>query len=138
MGKGETRRRKLASPLRAVVARNVLLRAKRLFPLSKNLPKDIRAASADTDQDRLTLSHVKRILAGENSVSLEQLDRLAHALEISPYQLLINDLDVKNPQVARGATADEQGLYRKLAREAVREAIAETAPGLSKLSKTRR
>jgi transcriptional regulator with XRE-family HTH domain len=138
MGKGKTRRRKSPSPMRETVARNVLLRARIIFPLSKNLPQSIKERSADSNQDRLTLSHIKRILKSESSVSLEQLDKLAKALEISQYQLLIPDLDPRNPQVVKGATLDEQSLYRKIAREAVKEALAETTPGVSKLSRNQR
>jgi hypothetical protein len=125
MGKGKTRRRKNPSPMRETIARNVLLRARIIFPLSKNLPQSIRERSADSDQDRLVLSHIKRILKSETSVSLEQIDKLARALDLTSYQLLIPDLDPKNPQVVKGATADEQSLYRKIAREAVKEALAE-------------
>ena len=124
--------------MRETIARNVLRRGQLIFPVTKNLPQSIRERSADSDQDRLTLSHVKRILNSDSSVSLEQIDKLAHELELAPYQLLIPDLDPKNPQVVRGATLDEQSLYRKIARETVKEVLAETQPDITGPSKNQR
>lgn len=92
---------------------------------------DIRRSSADAEADRVTKSTVQRIMAGEASATLEQLDRLAKALDLLPYQLLIPDLDPNNPQVVAGATMEEQELYRKIARQAALEALqhAQTSPG---------
>ena len=74
----------------------------------------------------------------EDSGEPDPVNMLAKALELSQYQLLIPDLDPRNPQVVKGATLDEQALYRKIAMEAVKEALAETTPGLPKLSRNQR
>lgn len=130
-----TRRRKIPSLLRGVIARNVKTRAARVFPVSTNIPMDIRRASAQTDDDRLTKSTVQRVMAAETSATLEQLEKLAHALDLSPYQLLIPELDPRNPQVVKGATADERELYRKIAKEVAQEVLAESKPAVSKRPK---
>lgn len=132
MGVSKTRRRKTPSLLRSVIAKNVSARARRIFPVSTNLPMDLRKASGDHDSDRLTKSTIQRIIAGETSATLEQIGRLAHALELSPYQLLIPDLDPANPQLAKGATADEQSLYLRIAQQAVKETLAAREPALSR------
>lgn len=137
MGSGKTRRRKTPSLLRGVIANNLTARARRVFPASTNIPMDIRRASSDTERDRLTKSTIQRIMAGETSATLEQIEGLAKALDVSPYQLLIPDLDARNPQVAKGATAAEESLYRKIAHEAVEEALARSRPGLSRTPKAK-
>ena len=132
MGAGRTRRRKTPSLLRSVIAKNVTTRARRIFPVSKNLPMDIRKASGDHDLERLTKSTIQRIISAETSATLEQIALLAQALELSPYQLLIPDLDSANPQLAKGATADEQSLYMRIAQQAVKETLAAREPALSR------
>lgn len=129
--KGTTRRRKTPSLLRGVIARNVAARARQVFPVSKNLPLEVRNASGTGSADRLTLSHVKRIFRAETSVSLEQLEGLAKALDLAAYQLLLPELDARNPQVVRGATHAEVDLYRKIAREEAEAVLSKTTPGLS-------
>ena len=96
---------------------------------------DIRRASADGADDQIAKSTVQRIMEKEASATLEQLEKIARALELSPYQLLIPDLHPTNPQVVAGATLEEQALYRKIAKEAVREALAETQPPISRRPK---
>lgn len=130
MGKPKTRRKKVPSSLRRVIAANVFNRASRIFKEAKNLPMAIRNASADAESERIAKSHIQKIIAGKTSVTLEQLDGLAKALELSAYQLLIQDLDPDNPQIVKGATADEQELYRRIAKEAVKEALQMSNPGL--------
>lgn len=128
MGKGKTRRRKTPSRLRAVIAINVINRAVKVFPKHPNLPVAIKEAAGNS----FSKSTVQRILDAKVGTSLEQLDALARALELAPYQLLIQNLDPANPQVAKGASVDEQQLYRKIAREAVKEALETTHPGIGK------
>lgn len=92
----------------------------------------IRKASAEADSERMTKSHIQNILDAKSGISLEQLDMLAKALDLMPYQLLIQDLDPNNPQVAKGASVDEREFYKRVAREtreAVKEALTETNPG---------
>lgn len=130
MGKGDTRRRKTPSLLRGVIAKNVSHRARVMFPLSKNLVADIRAASGTTDSERMARSHIQRIMKAETSASLEQLEGLARALDLSAYQLLIHDLDPRNPQVVRGAAPGEEAAYRKIAREEVEAILSRSTVSL--------
>lgn len=126
MGSGAPRRKKTPSRLRAVIARNVKARAAIQFKGSPNVPVAIVNASG-RDGDRLTKSHVQRIMAGDTSATLEQLEGLARALDLAPYQLLLEDLDAGNPQVSKGATIGEEQVYeisRKAAQEAVEAALS--------------
>ena len=128
MAKPKTRRKKVPSSLRSVIAANVAARAKMVFKGAKNLPMAIRNATADAESERVAKSHIQKIIAAKTSVTLEQLDALAKALDLSAYQLLIQDLDPENPQIAKGATLDERELYRRIAKEAVKEALQQTIP----------
>jgi transcriptional regulator with XRE-family HTH domain len=128
MAKGRTRRKKVPSSLRIVIAENVRRRAEQVFIGATNMPVAIRMATADADSERMAKSNIQKVIAGKTSITLEQLDALARALDLSPYQLLIPSLDAKNPQLAKGATQDEQELYRRIAKEAVKEALQQTVP----------
>lgn len=130
MAKGKTRRKKTPSLfLRAVIAANVSARAKIQFPNSDNLPVDIAKASEGAATNKLIKSTVQRIMSGETSATLEQLDGLAFALDLQQYQLLMPNLDAKNPQVAAGALPGEDRAYatdiKHHIREGVREALAD-------------
>lgn len=125
MAKGKTRKRKIASKLRVVIASNVRNLARKLFKDHPNLPVAIKEASGNA----FSKSTAQRIMEGKVGTSLEQLDALGKALEVAPYQLLITDLDPDNPQVAKGATADEQVLYKRIAREAAEEVLSRSTPG---------
>lgn len=133
MVRGKTRRKKIPSQfLRDTVARNVKARAAIQFPECENVPLEIVKNSDGAATNRLNKSTVQRIMAGETSATLEQMEGLAYALDLSPYQLLMPNMDAKNPQVARGAAEGEEKAYsmddlRKAAREAAQEAIAHYA-----------
>lgn len=133
MGKGKTRRRKTPSRLRAVIAINVANRAALQFKGHPNIPVAIKDASGGV----FSKSTVQRIMDAKVGTSLEQLDGLARALDLAPYQLLMENLDARNPQVVKGAMVDDQALYRRIAREAVSEARAlyETSPGVRRSSR---
>lgn len=108
-----------------VIAANVSARAKKVFKGAKNLPMAIRTATNDAESERMAKSNIQKIIAGKTSVTLEQLDALARALDLAPYQLLIQDLDAQNPQIAKGATFDERELYKRIANEAAKVAVKE-------------
>lgn len=137
-GMAQTRRKKVPSPLRKVIAGNVLARAAVQFKTSPNVALSIRTASHPTASERISVSHVRTIMKGRTSVTLEQLDALARALELQPYQLLFPRLDPENPQVAKGAAPGEDQVYgiqqivKDATREALAEALATTSPGRRK------
>jgi hypothetical protein len=132
---GKTRRKKVPSALRRVIAGNVIARAAIQFRESKNVALSIREASHPSERERMAVSHIRRIMRGGTSITLEQLDGLARALEIQPYQLLLPNMDPSNPQVARGAVPGEDQVYgiaRKAAQEAVQEVLATTGQNLAR------
>lgn len=136
MGQGKTRRRKTPSRLRTVIAVNVATRAVVQFRDHPNIPMAIVEASGKA----FSKSTVQRIMEAKVGTSLEQLDSLAKALDLMPYHLLLEDLDVKNPQVARGATFDEKEVYKiskAVAQEAVAAALSRTSPGVKASRKNR-
>lgn len=135
MAKGKTRRQKVPSTLRAVIAANVKARAKVQFKNSDNIPVAIAEASAGAPTNKLIKSTVQRIMNGDDakakdktSATLEQLEGLAYALDLQPYQLLMPNLDVSNPQVAKGALPGEDRAYiRNEVREALKEALSDAS-----------
>jgi hypothetical protein len=124
---GKTRRKKVPSPLRKVIAGNVIARAAIQFRESPNVAVSIREGSHPAESERMAVSHIRRIMKGGTSVTLEQLDGLARALDLQPYQLLLPNMDPTNPQVARGAVPGEDQVYgiaRRAAQEAVQAVLA--------------
>lgn len=135
MGKGQTRKRTpVAHHLRRIIATNARARASKIFEdhnkePPKNIPGAIWQASIKAGHP-LSLSNVKRVLNGDRdeidasqklSVSVDQLNALALALDLLPYQLLMDGMDAINPQVAKGASDDEKQAY--VVREAVKQAV---------------
>ena len=125
MAKAKTRRKKVASPLRQTIANNVAARAAVQFRDKPNVPMAIREASHPSEAERIAKSTVQRIMAAQTSATLEQIEGLARALQLAPYQLLMPNLDPTNPQVARGAVVGEEQVYA-IAERAVKDAV-ETA-----------
>lgn len=136
MGKGRTRRGKVASELRRALARNVNLRADFLYGERPNIPEAIRERSHRKPEERLAKSLVQGIMAATVGTSVDQLEKLAAGLDLLPYQLLLPNLDERNPQVVRGALPGEEKAYgpalkaavKEAAKEAVQEALATTTP----------
>ena len=126
MAKGKTRRKKVPSNLRKVIAENVNKLADKVFAEAENVPVAIAEASKTARVNPLVKSTVQRIMAAETSATLEQLEGLAEALEVSVYQLLIPHLDPKNPQIAKGASRDERDLYERL--EKLEQAVSKSGP----------
>jgi hypothetical protein len=124
----KTRRKKVPSPLRTVIARNVELRAEVQFPDAKNRVTAIRDKSHPAEREKLTRSNIQDILKARTSASLEQLDKLARALDLLPYQLLLANMDPQNPQVAKGAVPGEDQVYgiKQAVTDAVKDALATT------------
>jgi hypothetical protein len=110
MAKTKTRRKKTPGELKHILARNKLVRS--------------------SVQNMLLLRNIPH--SEIPSASLEQLEGLAHALKIEPYQLLIPDLDPAHPQVAKIAEERRapppvmsKDQVKEVAKEAVREALTE-------------
>jgi transcriptional regulator with XRE-family HTH domain len=97
---------KVPGQLRRIVAANVDLMAKIEFRERPNVPLALAHASG------VSKSTVQRIISGDVGADLETLEKVAKALGLIPYQLFIPNLDVKNPQVAKGAMPGEYRAYR--------------------------
>lgn len=102
------KKRKPEGVSRQILAENVKALMSRQYRLSGDKPKDL-ARDAGT-----SLSTVQRVIGGKTSARTDTIDQLAEALGVLPYQLLIPSLNPANPQVVRGATKEEQELYRRL------------------------
>ena len=97
---------KVPGPLRRVVAANVSLMIQVEFRASPNKPKALAMLAG------VSRSTIERIMAGGVGADLETLEKVAAGLNLIPYQLFIPNLDVKSPQVAKGAMPGEHKAYR--------------------------
>lgn len=91
--------------MRDILAANVAALMERELSGCDNKPMML-AKKAD-----ISLSSVQRIMNKQTGASLDTIESVALALGVSPYQLLIPELDVENPQIVAGATAAEKRLY---------------------------
>ena len=105
--KGRAKRPKIPGFMRAVLADNVQRLMLLHYAQNSNRPK---ALSVDAG---VSLSTVQRILARDVGASLDNIEAMATAFDVSVYQLLIPELDTANPQVVLGASETERRLYRK-------------------------
>lgn len=96
--------------MRAVLASNLAALMAREFAANDNKPMALSKAAS------LSLSSVQRTLTGEVGASIDTIERLALALGVSPYQLILPELDIENPQVVTGASAAEKRLYADMHR----------------------
>lgn len=117
-----TRKRKVPGYMRYVLARNIEKLIEQHLGEAGDKPLALAKASG------LSKSTVQRILARETGASLDNIEALAEAFDVSVYQLMLPALDPANPQVVKGAAAEERRLYRawqtaKLREQAVKEAV---------------
>lgn len=105
-----TTRRKSKVPgfMREVLADNVKRLMVRHYKESGSRP---RALAKDAG---VSLSTIQRILAREVGATIDNIESVAGVFHLSAYQILVPMLDVRNPQIIKGATLDEQRLYRML------------------------
>lgn len=112
---GDTRKKKIPGIMRGVLAANVMALMTQEFSERDNKPLALAKAAG------LSLSSVQRTLSGETGASIDTIERIALALGVSPYQLILPELDVENPQVVTGASAAEKRLYADLHRANIRK-----------------
>ena len=77
--------------------------------------EDLRSQAALGKKCGIDQRTVGRILNEEHSPQLKQIEAIANAFGLLPWQLLVPDLDPKNPPVCKH-TRVEKGLYDKLRR----------------------
>lgn len=110
----QTRKKKVPGIMRAVLAENVRALMEREFQEVDN------KVLALAKRAGLSLSSVQRTLAGDTGASIDTIERLSVALGVSPYQLLLPELDVLNPQIVNGASAAERRLYAAMRRASLK------------------
>lgn len=103
---GKTKKRKVAGFSRSILAANLRALIDIKYASASNKPK---AVSADSG---IALSTVQRILDKDVGPSLDNIEALAGVFDLTVYQLLIPELNAKNPQIVKGATKAEERMYR--------------------------
>lgn len=111
--KGQSKITKLPGFMRLVVAENVKGLMDVRFRESRNRPKALAEATGKPKEGGQSLSTIQRVLAGSIGASIDTLEAIAKALDVSLYQLMIPDLDVNDPQIIRGASEAEEKMYRR-------------------------
>lgn len=99
------RQSKKPSALRALLANNVRL-------LLVNKYGDV-AERTWAEKSGIAQGTLGRALNSGSGVTLETLEAIAMALDLAPYQLLIDIQDAKDPPIVPGATSDERKLYNQ-------------------------
>jgi len=93
--------------MRSILAENVAALMEVHFKDKANKPKALAKKAG------VSLSTVQRIIAQGTGASLDNIEAVAIAFDMSVYQLLLPALEVKNPQVVQGAMKNEELMYRR-------------------------
>lgn len=96
--------------MREVLAQNVRQLIDHHYKDSENRPK---ALANDTG---LSLSSVQRVLSAEAGASIDTIEVIANAFDLSTYHLVLPNLDAQNPQVVAGASSAERAMYAQFRR----------------------
>lgn len=104
--KGIKKTPKVPGLMREIVAANLKRLMDHHMAGNPNKPKTLAGKA------RLSLSTVQRIVGCKTGATLDNLEALAEAFDLSVYQLLIPDLDVGNPQIVTGAMEAERRAYK--------------------------
>jgi transcriptional regulator with XRE-family HTH domain len=112
--KGQKKTPKVPGFMRVVVGANIGRLLDHHYQRFPNVTRRQKELARDSG---IAFSTVQRIMKREVGASLDNLESLADAFQVSVYQLMLPSLDVKNPQVVKGATEAEQRLYRIWRRE---------------------
>ena len=111
--KGKKKTPKVPGFMRHIVAENVRGLMNIRFRESANRPKALSLATGAPGEGGLSLSTIQRILAAESGASLDNLEAVADALDVSLYQLMLPALDAGSPQIVPGAVKSEERLYKQ-------------------------
>ena len=107
--RGQKKTPKVPGFMRVVVAANV---ARLLDHHYSHIASKTGRQLALAKDTKLGLGTIQRVMGREVGASLDNLEAIANALQISLYQLMLPSLDAKNPQLVKGATKEEERLYR--------------------------
>lgn len=105
--KGRKKTPKVPGFTRHVVGANVRALMDLHYREHSNKPMALAKAAG------ISLSSVQRVLLAKTGPSVDTIEMIAAAFQMSCYQLLIPNLHADNPQVVHGATKDEERLYRR-------------------------
>jgi transcriptional regulator with XRE-family HTH domain len=111
----ETRRRKVAGFMRVVLANNVNALMELRFRTSPNKPLALAKRAG------ISLSSVQRVLNQQAGASIDTIEALAAAFDLSGYQLLIPELHIQAPQEIVGAQKAEERAIRAWKASALQE-----------------
>lgn len=106
--KGVKKTPKVPGFMRTILAANLTALLGRHYARHDNLTARQRALAGDA---KVSFSTVQRVMGRETGATLDNIEAIAAAFDLSAYQLLIPNLNVANPQIVKGATEDEQRLY---------------------------
>lgn len=114
--KGEKKTPKTPGFMRVVVGANVTRLLDHHYRHLPNVTQRQRALAKDSG---VGFGTIQRIMKREVGASLDNLETISDALQVSVYQLMLPSLDAKNPQVVQGATEAEQRMYRSWKRTGI-------------------
>lgn len=101
--------------MRGVLASNVRALMDRKYG---DIEKETNRIKALAKEGSMGHGSVQRALAGKTGLNIDLIERLALALDVSVYQILLPNLDADNPQVVSGADKQELLLYASMKRVA--------------------
>lgn len=108
--KGEKKTPKVPGFQRVVVGANV---GRLLDYHYRHLPNVTQRQRQLAKDSGVGFGTIQRIMKQKVGASLDNLESIANAMQIQMYQLMLPSLDVKNPQVVKGASHAEELLYRR-------------------------
>jgi transcriptional regulator with XRE-family HTH domain len=95
--------------MRVVVGANVAKLLDYHYRHLANVTQRQRALAKDSG---VGFGTIQRIMQRKVGASLDNIESISDALQVSVYQLMLPSLDAKNPQVVQGATEAEKLMYR--------------------------
>lgn len=84
--------------------------------VAENLARLIgdRSVNSWAKAHQLDQPTVRRILIGEMSPTEQTITKIAHAIGLAAWQLLVPEMDPRSPPVLREANGAEKALYEKI------------------------
>jgi DNA-binding phage protein len=107
--KGQKKTPKIPGFMRTIMAQNLQKLLDHHYRALPNITKKQHALAKDSG---VRFSTIQRACKAENGPTLDTIEAIAAAVDLSAYQILIPSLEVGNPQVVKGATKEEERMYR--------------------------
>jgi transcriptional regulator with XRE-family HTH domain len=103
------------SPQRRVFGENI----KRLMESRPSLDSNPKLGA----RANIGIATISRIINGQSAATLDTVASLAKAFGVEPWQLLVPNLDAKNPQILQASSPEEVALWRSLRAVIAKEAV---------------